>query len=188
VEELRNKMKAVQDSKRYEHTLSVAYTAACLASIYGVDVEKAMRAGLLHDCAKCISNNELMELSRKYKILSSDVEKENPFLLHAKVGAVLAKEWYGESEQDILDAIRYYTTGRPGMNMLEKIIFTADYMEPGRTHAENLMMIRKLAFTDIDAAVIKILQDTLVYLKSGNEKIDPATEETFNYYLTKKEL
>ena len=74
------------------------------------------------------------------------------------------------------------------MNMLEKIIFTADYMEPGRTHAENLMMIRKLAFTDIDAAVIKILQDTLAYLKRGNEKIDPATEETLNYYLTKKEL
>lgn len=183
MEALRKAMKKAQDSERYEHTLSVAYTAACLASLYGVDVEKALKAGLLHDCAKCLSVEKKFSLCEKYHIEITDMEKRNPSLLHAKLGAVLTKEKYGEEDQDILNAVCYHTTGRAGMSMLEKIIFVADYMEPGRNKAPDLPEIRRLAFSNIDKAIVKILQDTLNYLEIKGGEIDPATRSTLEYYL-----
>lgn len=186
MENLRNAMKKVLKTERYEHTLAVAYTAACLAAIYGVDVQKALRAGLLHDCAKCISSEETLMLCEKYHLATSDLERRNPFLLHAKLGAALAADIYGECDADILNAVMNHTTGRTNMSTLEKIIFVADYIEPGRNKAPNLLSIRKMAFADIDAAVIKILQDTLVYLEKSGGEIDPGTKETLDFYLQKQ--
>ncbi len=185
MEDLRKAMKKVQDDDRYEHTLGVAYTAACLAAIYDVDVAKALRAGLLHDCAKCIDSDKKISLCKKYHIEISDVEKRNPSLLHAKLGAKLAKEKYDEKDEDVLNAITSHTTGRPGMSTLEKIIFIADYIEPGRNKATNLYEVRKLAFADLNEALVKILQDTLEYLIYKGEEIDPATKSTLDYYMQK---
>lgn len=186
MEDLRKAMKKVQDDDRYEHTLGVAYTAACMASLYNVDTRKALVAGLLHDCAKCIDSDKKLSLCKKYGIKVSDLEKRNPSLLHAKLGAKLAKEKYGEDDEDILNAIANHTTGRAGMSMLEKIIFIADYMEPGRNKAPDLHEVRKLAFSDIDKALVKILQDTLIYLEKKGEEIDPATKATLDFYLQKQ--
>lgn len=110
------------------------------------------------------------------------MERKNPFLLHAKVGAYLAREKYGIKDPDILNAIQNHTTGRKNMSLLEKIIFVADYIEPGRKHAPNLAEVRKLAFMDIDRALLMILRDTLQYLKASGGDIDPMTEETWRYY------
>jgi predicted HD superfamily hydrolase involved in NAD metabolism len=85
-------------------------------------------------------------------------------------------------DQVILDAITYHTTGRPNMTLMDKIIFVADYIEPNRKMLPEMEEIRKEAFTDLDAAVTKILEDTLEYLKSGDGEMDPMTEETYNYY------
>lgn len=186
MEDLRKAMKKVQDKERYEHTLGVAYTAACLAALNGLDTEKALKAGLLHDCAKCIPAERKLSLCQKYGLEVSALEKRNPSLLHAKLGAKLAKEKYGEKDDDILNAIENHTTGRAGMSMLEKIIFIADYIEPNRNKAPNLELIRKMAFSDIDAALIKILQDTLDYLECSGGDIDPGTQETLEYYLQKE--
>lgn len=186
MEELRKAMKKVQDKERYEHTLGVAYTAACLATLNGVDIEKALRAGLLHDCAKCIAAEQKLSLCKKYDIEVSALEKRNPSLLHAKLGAKLAREKYDEKDEDVLNAIANHTTGRADMSMLEKIIFIADYIEPGRNKAKNLAEIRKMAFSDIDKALVSILQDTLIYLESSETETDPGTEETLEYYLQKK--
>ncbi len=185
MEVLREKIKKVQDASRYEHTLAVAYTAACLASVHGADIVKALRAGLLHDCAKCILPVVQLAMCEQYNIAVSDVERRSPFLLHAKLGARLAEDIYEEQDADVLNAVRNHTTGRPGMSVLEKIIFIADYIEPGRDKAPCLSEIRKMAFTDLDAALIKILQDTLLYLQNSGGDIDPATEETLNYYIQK---
>lgn len=183
MEDLRLAMKRVQDASRYEHTLGVAYTAACLAGVYGIDTRKAIRAGLLHDCAKCMSDLETISLCKEYGIVISEVEMRNPSaLLHAKLGAKLAFDKYNEKDEDVLRAIEYHTTGRPNMSMLEKIIFVADYMEPGRDKAPNLYEIRKVAFHDIDKALVTILQDTLEYLSCKNKEIDPATKRTLEYY------
>ena len=186
MEDLRKAMKKAQDDERYEHTLGVAYTAACLATLYDVDVKKATIAGLLHDCAKCIDSDKKLSLCEKYSMEVSDIERRNPSLLHAKLGARLAKEKYDEKDEDILNAIENHTTGRADMSILEKIIFVADYIEPGRNKAPDLYEVRKMAFSDIDKALVKILQDTLAYLERKGEEIDPATRATLDYYIQKQ--
>lgn len=182
LKKLTKEMEKVQDPKRFTHTIGVEYTAAALAMRYGADLEKAQLAGLLHDCAKCMGNDKLLSSCAKHNIPVTDVERRNPYLLHAKVGSYLARKEYKIEDPDILNAILYHTTGHPDMTLLEKIIFTADYIEPGRKQAPNLTEIRQLAFTDLDAAVKKILADTLEYLKSGEGEMDPMTEETYNFY------
>ncbi len=170
------------DSKRYEHTLGVTYTAAALAMRYDVPVDKAQLAGLLHDCAKCLSNSKKLSICEKHHIEVTEIEKRNPFLLHAKVGGFLATDKYGVNDEDVINAILNHTTGRPGMSLLEKIIFIADYIEPGRKQAPNLQIIRKLAFVNLDQALIKILEDTLQYLKESGGEVDPMTGKTYAYY------
>ncbi len=179
---LRKQMEKVQDEKRYEHTLGVAFTAASLAMRYGADVKQAQVAGLLHDCAKCMTNEERLSICKKNKLEVTPVEKANPFLLHAKVGAFLAKEKYGIQDEEILSAVRFHTTGRPNMTLLEKIVFTADYIEPSRKTAPNLDEVRTLAFQNLDMALCKILSDTLDYLDTVDQEIDPMTKETYDYY------
>lgn len=184
---LRKQMEKVQDEKRYEHTLGVAFTAASLAMRYGADVKQAQVAGLLHDCAKCMTNEERLSICKKNKLEVTPVEKANPFLLHAKVGAFLAKEKYGIQDEEILSAVRCHTTGRPNMTLLEKIVFTADYIEPSRKTAPTLDEVRTMAFQNLDIALCKILSDTLNYLDTVDQEIDPMTKETYHYYNGERE-
>lgn len=184
---IRKAMEKCQDAKRYEHTLGVAYTAAALAMRYGADVQSARLAGLLHDCAKCLSDEKRLSICKKHHISMSDVEKRNPFLLHAKVGSFLAMDKYKVTDPDIINAILNHTTGRPGMSLLEKIVFIADYIEPGRKQAPNLEKVRKLAFIDLDKALVMILADTIEYVKSTGGEFDPMTEQTYEYYLKEME-
>lgn len=182
LKKIRKAVEKVQDAKRFEHTLGVEYTAAALAMRYGSNMEDARAAGLLHDCAKCLTDEKRLSICKKNHIKVTEVERKNPFLLHAKVGAYLAREKYGIKEPDILNAIKNHTTGRKNMSLLEKIIFVADYIEPGRKHAPDLAEVRRLAFIDIDQALLAILRDTLEYLKASGGDIDPMTEETWLYY------
>ncbi|MEE0861929.1 MAG: bis(5'-nucleosyl)-tetraphosphatase (symmetrical) YqeK [Lachnospiraceae bacterium] len=179
---LRKNVKDVMTKSRYEHTLGVEFTAASLAMRYEVDIEKAELAGLLHDCAKCIDSEDTLDDCKKYNIELTDVEKRNPFLIHSKLGAVHAKKLYGVDDEDIISAIRFHTTGKPDMTMLEKIIFIADYIEPGRDKAPNLKEIRKMSFIDIDEAMYMILKDTLDYLDKGEGEKDELTRDTYLFY------
>ena len=182
LEEMKRKVKKAQDKERYEHTLGVMYTASCLAMAHNYDIEKATIAGLLHDCAKCIPNDEKIDLCKKYNIETTQVERENPSLLHAKLGAAIAKDKYKINDSEILHAIEVHTTGAPKMSLLDKIIFIADYMEPGRDKAPNLGYIRKLAFQDLNACLAEILYDTLMYLSDKKSTIDPTTQLTYEFY------
>ena len=181
---IKKTLKKELDKDRYEHTLGVMYTSACLAMANGYDMEKAQLAGLLHDCAKCIPNEKKLKICVKNNIPVTQVEKDNPFLLHAKVGAFLARVLYEVEDAEILHAISVHTTGAPAMNTLDKIVFIADYIEPKRDKAANLKEIRKTAFEDLDEALKMILCDTIHYLNgSKNDKnIDPMTLETYHYY------
>lgn len=179
---IRRSMENKLDHKRYEHTLGVAYTAASLAMRYGEDMQKALLAGLLHDCAKCMTNEKRLSICEKYNIAISEAERKNPFLLHAKVGSFLAMKKYGVADKDVINAILNHTTGRPGMSLLEKIIWIADYIEPGRKQAPNLAKIRRLAFEDLDRALLIALEDTLHYLHAGKMEIDTMTQKTYDYY------
>lgn len=182
IELYKKKLQKKLDADRYEHTIGVMYTAAALAMRYKYDINKAQIAGLLHDNAKCISYEKKIQLCEKYNIHLSDVEKENPALLHAKLGAFLAMHKYKVNDKEIVSSILYHTTGRPDMSLLEKIIYVADYIEPNRNKAKNLESIRELAFIDIDTALLNILRDTLDYLKSINIDVDPLTQKTYKFY------
>ncbi len=184
--ELQNLMKDVLTEKRYAHTIGVQHTAACLAMRYGEDVEKASIAGLLHDCAKCLTDEDLLQECEKYNIEITPLERRNPYLLHGKLGAYYTKNKYGIDEDDICEAIKYHTTGRPEMTLLEKIIFIADYIEPLRKEIPGLSAIRREVFIDINKAVYMALENTLNYLKHtahGQQKeIDEMTVRAYEYY------
>lgn len=182
ITEMKKKLKKELDKKRYEHTKGVMYTAGCIAMAHGYDYKKAMLAGLLHDCAKCIPTETKFELCEKYHVILSESEVENPSLIHAKLGAALAEHLYEVTDPEILHAIKVHTTGMPDMSLLDKILFVADYMEPGRNEAPNLEVIRELAFGDLDACVAQILYDTLKYLSGKKGAIDPMTEMTYKFY------
>ena len=179
---IKKKLKTELDKARYEHTIGVMDTAACLAMRYDCDFEKAQVAGLLHDCAKCIPNDSKLRMCKKFGIEITSSEKKAPFLLHAKLGAYIAKKEYEVDDPEILSAIACHTTGKPDMSLLDKIIFIADYIEPGRDKAPNLQEIRRLAFQDIDKALIHILKDTLSYLEESGQQIDPTTRAVLEYY------
>ena len=183
IKKLTKAMDEVQTGKRFQHTLGVAFTSAAMAMRFDVPMLDAQIAGLLHDCAKCLSDEKLIKICEKNDISMTEVERKNPYLLHGKVGAFLANTEYEVEDQDILNAITYHTTGRPEMSALEKIVFIADYIEPSRKVQQGLDEVRKLAFMDLDAAVIRILHDTLTYLQGKSVEIDPMTQETYEYYL-----
>lgn len=179
---MQKKLSKYLDEERFAHTLGVMYTCAALAMAYGYDLDAAQAAGLLHDCAKCIPGEKKLELCTQYKIPVSDFEKQHSFLLHAKLGACIAKEKYGIEDGEILSAITYHTTGRSAMSLLEKILYIADYIEPMRDKAKNLSKIRALAFQDIDECLYEILKDTLDYLQENPQDIDETTKTAFLYY------
>lgn len=170
------------DRDRFEHSEGVMYTAAALAMRYGEDLEKAQIAGILHDCAKCIPDSKKLKICEKNHIEITEAEKCSPFLLHAKVGAYIAKEKYDIVDTAILNAIVCHTTGKPAMTLLEKIIYISDYIEPMRNKASNLDEVRKMAFVDLDETLFKILSDTLIYLEQSSKKMDPMTMQTYEYY------
>ena len=179
---IKNKLKKELDANRFEHTQGVMYTASCLAMAHGIDMERARIAGLLHDCAKCLSNEKKISICKKHDLPINPAEEKNPFLLHAKVGSYLASKKYGVTDPDILNAILNHTTGRPDMSLLEKIVWLSDYIEPGRKQAPNLPEIRRIAFEDLDKALIMALENTLSYLKGGNMEIDSMTQKTYDFY------
>ncbi len=185
LQKMRKKIKSELDKARYEHTLGVMYIASALAMCHGADIEQAMSAGLLHDCAKCISSEGKIKLCNKYHLNISEVEYANPSLLHAKLGASLAARKYKVKDREIIRAIASHTTGRPQMSLLEKIIYIADYIEPGREELPNMAEVRVLAFQNIDECLYRILKDSLLYLHTRELPIDPMTQKTYDYYKEK---
>lgn len=183
--EIEKKLKKELSKDRFRHTLGVMYTAASLAMAHEVDMEQALYAGLLHDCAKCIPNKEQLRLCKEKKIAITESEEKSPYLLHAKLGAYFAKKEYGIVDEEILHAIQVHTTGAPHMNPLDMIIYIADYIEPNRDKAPNLSEIRKLAFENLDKTMLFILIDTLSYLEQGKGDVDPMTALTYKYFYEK---
>jgi predicted HD superfamily hydrolase involved in NAD metabolism len=181
-QKLRKQLEKELKPDRFDHTLGVAYTAASMAFVHGADVEKALIAGFLHDCAKCMSHEVQVKICEKNNIDITDVERHNHSLLHAKVGVYLAQTRYDIYDPDILNAIRWHTTGREDMSLLEKIIYIADFIEPNRKKLDNMEQIRKEAFSDIDRALAHILHDSVVYLRAIGKEIDEATMVAYEYY------
>ena len=169
--------------KRYEHTLGVAYTASSLAMCYGEDILKAELAGILHDVAKAKKSSELKDDMKGYVDPYTDgdyvalIADKAPQILHAIYAPYLAKRDYRIEDKDILSAIRWHTTGKKDMTMLEKIVFVADYIEPNRKKLPDLDRIRTLSFHDISEAVKVTAKSTIEYLGGQGMYIDKFTYE-----------
>lgn len=182
---IREKLKNNLEIRRYSHSISVSYVAVTLAMVYGGDIDKAMLAGLLHDCAKNIPISEQIEICKNNNIYLDEYELSHTCVIHGKVGAYIAKEFYGIEDDDILNAIYNHVRGRVGMSLLEKIVFIADYIEPERKNITNLDMIRKIAYNNIDETIVLIYNSIIEYLKSKESTIDDFTINVVNYYRSK---
>lgn len=176
--EIISSLKEVLSMKRYEHTIRVKETAIELSSHYDVSIDKVEAAALLHDYAKCFSVETLKSSIDKYALPSTLLTYHHE-LWHAPVAAELVKEKFHILDEDILNAIRYHTTGRVGMSPLEKIIFIADYIEPARNFP-GIEDVRKLAIQNLDVAVRKALQNTILFLIGKDSTIHPDSFMAYN--------
>lgn len=172
-EQILDLLSRVLTEERFTHSLAVEKTAIELARHYGVDETKAGLAGLLHDITKCMDN---MALAREYG-LKNYANKT----LHAYTGAVYIERNGFTKDSDIINAVKYHTTGREAMSMLEKIIYMADLIEPGRTYAV-LEKIRPVCYQDIDAAMLMALKATIKLILKRSTPIDLNTVFAYNYY------
>lgn len=168
------------DQSRLEHTLRVVEEAKRLARRYDVDIQKATTAALLHDCGKLKDNNNLLKLADDFDIMMTD----NKDLIHAPLGAALAQHKYKIEDEDILNAIKYHTTGRKDMSHLEKIIYIADYIEPNRKFI-GVERVRRLAFQDLDESICLAMDQTIVFLVKSNRIISLDTIEARNQLVSK---
>ncbi len=180
-EKLKKKLK----SSRYRHTIGVMETAANLAMRYRMPIEKLRIAGLLHDCAKCYDNKELLALCKKYGLTVTHAQKASPHLLHAKVGAYLAEHEYGITDSEIINAILAHTTGSCDMSLTAQILFVADYIEPNRSFRGRLDEIRQMAYVDLDVCTLMIIENTLEFIEKKNDPIDETTIDTYEFYKKK---
>lgn len=165
--------------RRFEHTERVVKEATKLVGKYGGDLEKIRLAAILHDYAKYRSSLEMRETVMKSKSLSLDLLEYGDELLHSFVGAVYINQELGVNDDVVLSAIRYHTTGRAGMTKEEKIVFLADYIEPGRTFPQA-RATSQLAEIDLDLACIESLKNTINYLSQKSLAIYPDTFEAYN--------
>ncbi|BCV20491.1 bis(5'-nucleosyl)-tetraphosphatase (symmetrical) YqeK [Moorella sp. Hama-1] len=168
--------------KRYRHSLGVAATAAQLASKNKVDPEQARLAGLLHDYARDLPGPELLALATGAGLVTCELERRLPVLLHGPVGALLIKQGLGLADRAILQAIARHTVGSVAMTTLDKIIYLADAIEPERRFP-GVEELRRLAGTDLQAALLKAFESSIFYLLGKGQPLHPATIEARNYIL-----
>ncbi len=161
---------------RVAHVLGCRDTAVELAKRWGADVTDAARAGILHDITKAIDGPLQLTLCSAYGKILSDFSRKYPKTLHALTGSLVAERIFGENEA-VVSAIESHTTGKPNMNLLEKIIYVADYMEPCRNFP-GVEKLRQLAFSDMDAALQLGLEMTLEHLYNQGAEVSPETRET----------
>lgn len=181
-----DKLSQTLSGKRFRHSLGVSQTAGELASRFAEDVPKAKLAGLLHDCARSIPSNNLLQMAEVFAIVVNDVERCQPVLLHAPIGACLARREYGIDDPDILKAIALHTTGGRDLSKLDKIIYLADFIEPSRDFP-GIDKLRSLALYNLDAAMLAAYDKSLHYVIEQGELIHPATVEGRNYLLLQRQ-
>lgn len=172
VSRAREYMREHMKASRRKHTESVVRTCGELARRFGGDAEKAETAAWFHDLVRNLTDEQLNGLIDELGL--DPVWKNRRNLSHGRIAAALMRRDYGIEDEDILNAVRYHTTGRDGMSLLEKIVFLADYIEPGRTHPA-VVETRRLAEKDLDAACLYALEQTIAYVTVRGEALDPDT-------------
>ncbi len=169
------------NEERYFHTLGTAQCAKELAAKYDLDCEKAYLAGLLHDCAKCFSNEKLLDIIHQ-NLDVEECEMLNYKTLHAPVSAYIAEKEFNVTDKEILSAIRWHTLGRLDMSDFDKIIFLADKIEPNTRDKEYCEQIRSILKENngLNKALLKCYKETIKSLVKRDLKICMLTIEIYN--------
>ena len=184
MEQLEQVVIRLLNPNRVKHVLGCRDTAVKLAEHWGADVTDAARAGILHDITKAIDGPLQLTLCDTYGKLLSDFSKRYPKTLHALTGSLVAERIFGENKA-VVDAIESHTTGKANMNTLEKIIYLADYIEPNRT-IPGVEELRRLSYTDLDAAMKLGLEMTLEHLNRQGAEVSPESQEALAWLNSEK--
>ena len=183
-------IKGRMGERRYIHSVNVAQSAVEIARHYGADEEKAETAGILHDCCKEIPRDEMLQIMTDGGIILDAVEKGTSKLWHAIAGSVYVRDTLGIDDEDIINSIRYHTTGRANMSLLEKVIFIADFISAERDY-DGVDIMRKKAFECLEDAMLFGLQFTITDLTKRKLTIHSNALACYNdivVYLGKKGL
>jgi len=170
---------------RINHILRVEQMAMDLAVHHNQDYFKAREAGLMHDLAKNFQPQQLLHMARADGLEVDDVLEANPHLLHADVGAIVARDVFGVKDEEVLQAIANHTLGRPGMSLLSCIVFLADSLEPGRGDTLELQALRQMSYQNINLAVWKTSDYTLKLLIESTRLIHPRVIATRNWFVVR---
>ncbi len=181
-EQYRREIEETLSPYRAHHSVCVAQEAVKLAKCYGADVQKAETAGILHDSTKEMPPEIQLQMIEDFGIILSQVEQRSHKLLHAISGAVAAQTRFGVVDREILDAIRYHTTARANMSLLEKVIYLADFVSADRDY-EGVEKLRVRAYQDLNGTLIECLAYTICELSEKQHLIHPDTFEAYNNLL-----
>lgn len=188
-EQLMDAVRRQMPERRWQHTVGVMRTSVELAERFGADPAKAELAAILHDLAKYWPVEKQVQVVREApmppEFAADQLLAYDPALLHAPVAAHVAETAYGVDDPEVLDAIRYHTTGRERMTLLDKIICLADYIEPGRDFP-GVGDMRRLARSDLDAALIAGFDSTISFLLQKGKKLFPLTVAARNGLLDER--
>ncbi|WP_288868398.1 nicotinate (nicotinamide) nucleotide adenylyltransferase [uncultured Parvimonas sp.] len=185
INKIKKDLKEKLSKNRYEHSLRVADYCKRLAKIYKIDENRAYLSGLVHDCAKNLEEFYMLNKKLNSDIIFDTEEKDNENLKHAPIGAVVCKDLYGIFDEEIISAVRYHTTAKENMTLLEKILFISDKIEPGRKY-DTVDELRRLADFDIDRAIVKFLNDSFEYLEKKSQKVHHLSVKARDYLVNKE--
>ncbi len=175
---LENIIKQRLSEKRFNHSIGVAETAKAYAEMLGVDPQKAYLAGLVHDVAKEMPFDEMLDACKQGRVMPDSEELKNKALLHAPAGAAML-ESLGIKDEDIKNAVRYHTVGRRGMSILEKIIYLADMLEPSRDYPE-VNILREKVFRDFNEAFADALKFSIIWNMEKGRVVHEGTLHAYN--------
>lgn len=184
IDEMKTLLQEALPPKRFKHSLGVYETALKMADHYGMDREKVAVASLLHDCGREIPTDQQVAKAEELGINVDYVERRQPILLHAKLGAYFAEHKYGVKDPEILEAIRLHSTGAPDMTALDMVVYLADLIEPGRDF-DGVEKLRKVCFENLEKAMIKSYANTIYYLLDNKLLIHPDCIFAYNQLLVK---
>lgn len=174
------------DDYRFDHSIAVAKRAVELANLYGADTEKAYVAGLLHDIQKNLSREEQLQFLNSSAIMLTDVEKASPKVWHAISGAEYISSKLKIEDTDIINAVRYHTTGRAGMSLLERIVYIADFTSLDRKYPD-VEVLRDIVKRDLDAGLVYALRHTIISLSKETKPIHEDTLCAYNELIGSRE-
>lgn len=170
---------------RFRHSRDVSRTAVRLAECWGADIEQARLAGILHDCARGLRGEALFEAAKAAGLEPSEIENKQPALLHAPLGEIWARTRFGVEDPTVLQAIRRHTTGAAQMTLLDKVIYIADFIEPGRKFP-GVEKIRELVVKGPDETLLAAYNHTIAYILTGDGLLHPDTVAGRNFLLMEK--